>query len=457
MDKIREAKAQRVKLQADIDAMLWLTDGSARDLADDDRAAADIMLTDAEALDATIGRMEADEDRFKKAMEAKARLSTETARRTPTVEPSRQADAVDRIVPATARRHSGLKAFKGPNAELEAYSFGIWYAACLGHPWALKRARDLAVSVQRTTHVEGTNTLGGFLVPDQFETTLVDLREQYGAFRAHARIVPMTSDFISYLRRTGGPTAYLVGEAVAITESNKTWDRLTMTAKKVGVLMKYSSELSEDGIINIADDLAREIAYAFAYFEDMCGFRANGEATYGGIVGLGPAITNVNGVDEGGGVIVGTGDTPAEITMADFSRVIAILPAYADGADAAWYCNRTVWAHMQRLEAALGGNTGTDIIDGYRVQKFLGYPVHFVQVMNVGSAVSQVLAFLGDLALAADMGVRRGTSLAIDTTGTDFEEDVMSIKGTERIDVNVHDVGTATVAGPVVALIGKAE
>ena len=37
-----------------------------------------------------------------------------------------------------------------------------------------------------------------------------------------------------------------------------------------------------------------------------------------------------------------------------------------------------------------------------------------------------------------------------------FEQDCSAIRGTTRYDVNVHDVGTATVAGPVVALIGKA-
>jgi HK97 family phage major capsid protein len=49
-----------------------------------------------------------------------------------------------------------------------------------------------------------------------------------------------------------------------------------LTAKKIGVLTKYTRELNEDAVINIGDDLAGEIAYAFGAFEDDCGF--NGTA-----------------------------------------------------------------------------------------------------------------------------------------------------------------------------------
>jgi hypothetical protein len=49
-----------------------------------------------------------------------------------------------------------------------------------------------------------------------------------------------------------------------------------------------------------------------------------------------------------------------------------------------------------------------------------------------------------------------------DSNDTDFEEDLMAIKGTERFDINVHDVGNASSsagarkAGPIVGLITAA-
>ncbi len=358
-------------------------------------------------------------------------------------------------VPARLFRYSSLKAFKGPDADRRAYRFGLWCAAACGAPWALAAIRKHGIKLVRALG-EDVNTAGGVLVPPEFDIDIIELMETYGAFRRNARIVPMASDVKSVPRRTGGITAYFVGESEAGTESDKTWDQVNLIARKLMCLTKYSSELAEDAVINVGDDLAEEFARANAYKEDLCGFIGDGSMTYGGMTGVATRLTNVNGVDEGGGVIVGTGDVPSELLLADFNKVIGILPQYAD-LDAKWYCTRTVWAtSMQRLEAAAGGNAIPDIINGARVQRFLGYPVEIVQVMASGSAVSQVLAIFGDLRLAARMGVRRGFSISFSSSALNaFEKDEVVVRGLQRFDINVHDVGTATVAGPVVALVGK--
>jgi HK97 family phage major capsid protein len=64
------------------------------------------------------------------------------------------------------------------------------------------------------------------------------------------------------------------------------------------------------------------------------------------------------------------------------------------------------------------------------------------------------MLYFGDLSLAARMGERRGIRVK---TSDDryFEYDQIGIQATERVDVNVHDVGDATTAGPIVALIGE--
>src|SRR4029077_10220309 len=106
-------------------------------------------------------------------------------------------------------------------------------------------------------------TQGGFLVPEVLERAIIDLREDYGVFRQLARIRPMASDFVTIPRRTGGLTAVPIGEGSDITESTKGWNNVNLTARKWAVLAKYSSELAEDAIISIAEDLSGEIAYAF--------------------------------------------------------------------------------------------------------------------------------------------------------------------------------------------------
>jgi hypothetical protein len=47
-----------------------------------------------------------------------------------------------------------------------------------------------------------------------------------------------------------------------------------------------STELAEDAVISIADDLAQEMGYAFAVAEDAAGWTGDGTSTYGGISGV---------------------------------------------------------------------------------------------------------------------------------------------------------------------------
>jgi len=457
MDAIRELKAQRAKAFADADVLMYQPDGNPVELTEESRAVVDGLLSNVQRMDAEIEVLEADEKRFVALQTAKARQTKINERQTHGII-SPMADVAERTIPATARRYSSLRAFKGPNADLQAYRFGTWFAGIRGIDWAVSRCRDQGISLKRTAG-EGVNTAGGFLVPDEFEQTLIDLRESYGVFRANARPEPMASDSKVIMRRTGGLTPYFVGESEAGTESTKSWDRITLVARKCMVLAVYSNELNEDAIINIGDDLANEIAYAFALKEDQCGFLGDGSGTYGGILGVGPALVALNGVDEGGGIIVGTGNLPSELVIGDWSKVPALLPQYAAAGDCKWYMHRNTWGlGVERLMIALAGNNWSDVQNGGS-QSFLGYPVVISQVMQYSSAggMSEVLALFGDLGKAVTFGTRRGITIGFsDAALNAFEQDELVIRGTERFDINVHDIGTATAGGPIVALIGKA-
>jgi HK97 family phage major capsid protein len=266
----------------------------------------------------------------------------------------------------------------------------------------------------------------------------------------------MSSDTLTIPRRTGGLTAYFVGEGQAITPSDKTWDNVNLVAKKLACLSYWSSELAEDAIISIGDDLAGEIAYAFSLKEDECYFNGDGTSTFGGIVGIRTKLRNVDatiGNIKGLEVASGTGYATNynSVTLADFHDVLGRLPLYAR-AGAAWVMSTTFFDSVaHRLQTAAGGNTMLDIANG-GVPRFLGYPVIYSQVMPVTSAVNQIAALLGNFRLGTAMGDRRALTLAL-STEYKFAEDQLAIRGTDRFDINVHDVGNTTAAGPIVGLI----
>lgn len=348
------------------------------------------------------------------------------------------------LLPTGVRRHKALQAFKDDES---AYAFGQWMlAACYGNERARQWSRDHGYDFLAQN--ESSNSAGGYLVPEQFEQTIIDLRESYGVFRQNARIWPMGSDTLTVPRRSGGLTSYYVGEGDAVTESQKTWDGVKLVTKKLGALTRYSTEIAEDAIINIGDDLASEIAYAFAYAEDLAGWLGDGTSTYGGITGV------KNRLAAGSKVTAATGHTAfSSLTLSDFHSVTGTLPLYARG-NAKWYVSAAGFsASMERLAYAGGGNT-VQTIGGGTGPSFLGYPVVLSQVLNAtlsAQTSTDGLCYFGDLRMAAQMGSRRGVTVRMSDQRY-FEYDQIGILGTERYDIVISEIGTASAAGPLLML-----
>ena len=374
-------------------------------------------------------------------------------------------------LPAKARRYSRLIHFRGERrgmlAEERAYRFGCWALHCISQvmpQYQFAAASTFVNDYMGAVHFEGSGgTGGGFLVPEEFGQDMILLRERRGVVRNLFRRRPMSSDTRTDPRRSGGLTAHFVGEGAAGTESSKTWDNVRLTAKDLMVLSRYSNQLSEDAVVNIGDDLAGEISYAFADKEDECGINGDGTSTYGGIVGARQALNDAAGnptTASAGGIIIAAGNAYSEITMANFTSVVGVLPQYADGPDTAWVCHKTFYhTIMQRLELAQGGSTATEAQAGDRRPRplFLGYPVEFSQVMPSTEANSQVCCLLGDFMLGASFGDRQQETImfsehAYVNSESVFERNEIAIRGTERFDINVHDVGDTSTAGPIVGL-----
>jgi HK97 family phage major capsid protein len=326
----------------------------------------------------------------------------------------------------------------------EAYRFGRWAMACMGSQKSAQWCADHDILVTKG-HTENVNTAGGYLVPDEFENSLITLRDTFGVFRQNARIVPMSSDVKRMPRRQGTVTAYFVGEVAAGTQSQQNFDQVNLVAKKLMVLSKIGSELNEDNVVSLGDELASEIAYAFAKKEDECGFNGDGTSTFGGIVGCTAAI----GV---GGTVDTAADTLAGVTLTDCRNVVGTLAQWADTPNAKWFINRTIWNNtFLRLAEAAGGVTANEIRDSQEGLRFFGYPVVLSQAITAATTNGDVLAYFGDLSLAAYMGDRRSTTVEFSNAALNaFEQDELVVRGTQRFDINVANVGDASVAGALI-------
>ncbi len=332
-----------------------------------------------------------------------------------------------------------------------AWRFGTWCLGAMGHKKSADFCNANGLALRTKGHTEGINSAGGFLVPDEFENELITLREQYGVFRRNARVWPMSSDTLRIPKRSSTLTAYFVGEAAAGTESQQVFDSVQLVAKKLMALSTVSSELLEDAVVNIGDDLAGEIAYSFAQKEDACGFLGDGTSTYGGIVGLENALTNATYQV----YTTASATAPSGVVLADINAGFAKLPNWAYSRNGVKiYCHKSVYHNVfERLTMAAGGNTAAEIAAG-AAPRFFGYPVEFVQAMTAApSGDGATYAFIGDLSLGCYFGDRRSTSVAFsDSALNAFEQDERVVRGTERFDIVCANVGGSTESGAVIKL-----
>lgn len=349
--------------------------------------------------------------------------------------------------------------------EMEAYRFGRWAAACMGHRKSQEYCKNNGI--QTKAHLETVNSSGGFLVPDEFSNSLISLREEYGVFRRNAKLEPMGSDTKRVPIRSATLAAHFVGEATAGTESTQTFQSVALVAKKLMVLTTISNELNEDSLINLGDSVAGEIAYAFALKEDQCGFMGDGTSTYGGIVG---AVSALNNVSSNAGVTTlgSSDDLPSEIVIGDFQNMMGSLPAYADSPRCKFYMHKSIYSAVcERIIYSTGGYSAREASEGVQGTTFFGYPVEFVQVMpdNTGGSSATGLdgdqsdqrfryaCLFGDLGMAATFGDRRDNTISFsDSALNAFEQDEIVVRGTERFDIQVHSPGTSSAAGPLVAM-----
>ena len=295
------------------------------------------------------------------------------------------------------------------------------------------------------------NNKGGVFIPDTFASTVIRLVESYGAFPAQANNLQMASDTLYIPRRTAGNTAYHTGANSETTVTDMATDNVLLSSKEVRVGTRVPNQLIDDSAIDLAGLVAQEFALAIALRIDEDGFIGTGASTYGGIRGIQWKFENETltaGIHDSSQTAV------TALTIDDFANTIAKLPTYASQSPTCgWYTTPQMHAlAMQSL--ALGGNgaSANEIVDGVRRPQFMGWPVFFNNVMRKTAAATQCVALFGDLKRSSHFALRRQVAVRA-STDRYIEFDQTYLQATVSYDAVTSDVGDASNAGPVVALI----
>ena len=375
-------------------------------------------------------------------------------------------------IPATARKQiASVTAFSddsqtgGFSKEEKAYRFGQFALAKasidLPGVYSFQHARRFADDhgMLQNAHLEGGSDTSGshIFVPEEFGTDLIKLREEYGVARKLCKMVPMNSDTRTDPKFVSGLTSYFTGENAAATASDMQHQVVRLTARKMTCLSTYSSELNEDSVIDFGNTLAQEMSYSNALKEDQCFIDGDGTSTYGHIRGLKTMFATLTIGTAPGFRDTTTSNTWAAMVIADLTSLIANVPVYAQAGMKFLCSSQFYYTVMVPLLNAAGGVTGTELQNGFRQPMFQGIPVMFSQVMGTATATSTIAVFLGNFALGCSFGDRRRQTLEFSREATIggvnlFEYDMIAVKCSQRMDINVHSIGSDTVAGPILAL-----
>jgi HK97 family phage major capsid protein len=345
-------------------------------------------------------------------------------------------------------RPAKLKCFAN---ERLAYDSGMWLRSITSK---LYGRQDAAADAHCQRHgldisnsaYEGSGVAGGYLVPAPLSQSIIETRERVGIARQVCQIQQMTADTLTIPKRSGGLTVYYPNELQTITDSDKSWGLISLTAKKRAVASKISQELVDDALISIVDNVVQEQAYALALREDQELCNGDGTSTYGGVTGLRSAIGTAG---------VYTCDANENLwSEIDLEDVIATMVKLPDrfNRDPIWICSSNFyWAVFARLAAAAAGNNIGSLEGGPTGRRFLGVPVLTTSAMPTADADSTIHALYGQFDMAAILGDRTGIRIGRDDS-TGFLADYTTLKATSRYDLFVHEPGDSSNAGAYVGL-----
>lgn len=114
----------------------------------------------------------------------------------------------------------------------------------------------------------GTDEKGGYTVPDEFERQLIQGLEENNIFRTLAHTIRTNSGTRTIPIASEYGTAAWIEEGTAIPESDMTFSVQTLSAYKMGSMVRVSNELLHDSAFDIAGYIAQRLGRRFGNCEE---------------------------------------------------------------------------------------------------------------------------------------------------------------------------------------------
>lgn len=242
--------------------------------------------------------------------------------------------------------------------------------------WNAMRGRKFSNALK-----EGTDSEGGYLVPDEFERTLVESLEEQNIFRQIARIIQTDSGERKIPVVASKGTASWVDEEGQITDSDDSFSQVTLGAFKLATMIKVSEELMNDSVFPLESYISREFARRIGVKEEEAFFTGDGSGKPTGIL------------NATGGAQVGK--TTASATVITLDEVIDLYYSLKSPyrSKAIFITNDSTVKAIRKMKDTNGQYLWQPSIREGAPDTILGRPMYTSQFMPTAEAGAKTMAF----------------------------------------------------------------
>ncbi len=226
----------------------------------------------------------------------------------------------------------------------------------------------------------GTDSEGGYLVPDEFEHTLVEALEEENFFRSIATVIKTSSgDRKIPVAATKG-TASWIDEEGAYPESDDSFGQVSIGAYKVATMLKVSDELLNDSVFDLEAYISKEFGRRIGAKEEEAFFTGDGKGKPTGIF------------NSTGGASDGVTTAAAGITFDDVMDLFyAVKSPYRK--KAVWVLNDTTVKALRKLKDNNGNYIWQPSVQAGQPDMILNRPYHTSAYVPEVAAGAKVMAF----------------------------------------------------------------
>ena len=246
--------------------------------------------------------------------------------------------------------------------------------------WDMMRSKTPMPQVVNALQI-GTDSEGGYLVPYEYERTLVEALEEENVFRQLAKVIRTSSgDRKIPVVATKG-TASWIDEEGAYLESDDSFGQVSIGAYKVGTMIKVSEELLNDSVFDLEAYISREFARRIGAKEEEAFFTGDGSGKpLGVLAATGGAETGV------------TAASATAITADELIDLFYSLKAHYRR-NAVWVLNDSTIKAIRKLKDNQGQYLWQPSLTAGAPDLLLGKPVRTSAYMPAIAADAKTVAF----------------------------------------------------------------